>query len=307
MAEAARGELEPLAELLEELYASVRAAVLRPRADTHTATALGRNPKGDVQKPFDLDADAAVQAVLESAVAGGRLGGLILSSEESGERQVGSASPQYHIVVDPVDGSDNWWRGLPLSAFSAAVLPAGSPLLCDNVLAGLVGELHSGTCWPGLRGRGVAAERCRQPGAGPEPRSLLHATPAAPVSAQLHVSGCRAVAEAFISFDLAHWLPSSGLAKLLQRARAVRSYGCASIAIALVAAGKLDAHVDVRGRLTPENYLAAGMLVQESGGCIVDERAESLRPAASLTEPKSVIAAASFELAKEIAHVLASG
>ena len=98
---------------------------------------LRRNPKGDVQQPYDVVADAVILSVLEEHVGNG-----ILWSEESGEIQFGDGRPLYRFVVDPVDGSDNWGRGLPLSAVSVAVLPADSPIMPDEVRWAMVGDLR---------------------------------------------------------------------------------------------------------------------------------------------------------------------
>lgn len=51
------------------------------------------------------------------------------------------------------------------------------------------------------------------------------------------------------------------MGELFSTARAVRSYGCASRAMALVAGGAIDAHIDVRSRLTPESFLAAALKI----------------------------------------------
>ena len=67
----------------------------------------------------------------------------------------GDGRPLYRFVVDPVDGSDNWGRGLPLSAVSVAVLPADSPITPARVCWAMVGDLRerlpvtAGTMGPG--------------------------------------------------------------------------------------------------------------------------------------------------------------
>ena len=79
---------------------------------------VGKNAKGDTQQRFDVVADAIIRRALTESVHNG-----ILLSEESGEVRFGTHSPTYRFILDPVDGSDNWGRGLPLSAVSIAVLP----------------------------------------------------------------------------------------------------------------------------------------------------------------------------------------
>ena len=90
-------------------------------------------------------------------------------------------------------------------------------------------------------------------------------------------------------------------------AKGVRCYGCASRALSLVAAGATDAHVDVRGRLTAESYLAAARLVIEAGGWIVGLDGAPLAAPESLTDRIGLIAASSRELCNEIVEVLGHG
>ena len=178
---------------LESIYNNVRkcCAAASPAA----GAAMGKNLKGDLQYSFDLNADRAVRNSLAREFQSG-----IVLSEESGPWRFGTGSPEYRFVVDPVDGSDNHKRGLPLSAFSLAVLPATARVCCDQVLWGIVGFLEEDA--PLIAGRGRGAFRGRE---------------------SLRVSSARAVSDAFISCELNHHVPSARLGMLLGRARAVRS------------------------------------------------------------------------------------
>lgn len=262
-------------ERLSELHRRVRAAV---SGCGHGATGT-TNAKGDQVKVFDLAAhDAAVAFLEESAVP------LIVQSEEAEPHQVGTGRPRYRLILDPVDGSDNQARGLPLSAVSCAVLPVDAPLHPDHVEAAVVGPLDEGAPLVALKGLGARRG-----------------------DARIETSGVRRLAEAAISIELNHFSPPPEIARIMAEARAVRSYGCASQALALVARGAIDAHLDVRGRLTAESYLAGARLVIEAGGRVAGPDGASLPAAGGLTEGGSLIAAASRELADEIAERLADG
>ena len=206
---------------------------------------------------------------------------LVVASEEGGRLEIGSDTPRYRLVLDPVDGSDNWAHGLPLSALSCAVLPVDAPVHPDRVEAALVGPLEQDTPLIALKGSGAWRGKER-----------------------LRTFGVRNVAGAMISVELNHHSPSPGLARLIAAARGVRCYGCASGAISLVAEGATDAHVDVRGRLTAESYLAAARLVIEAGGWVVGLDGTTLTAPESLTDRVSLVAASSRELGDEIVEVL---
>jgi myo-inositol-1(or 4)-monophosphatase len=238
-----------------------------------------RNLKGDLQRPFDRVADDLVRGYLERTFPAG-----VILSEESDERAFGSEKRKYRFVVDPVDGSDNYSRRLPLAALSIAVLPAEGPLSPERVQFGMVGDLLlSGS--PVLAARGEGAYR------GP---TLLETS-----------SVCR-LSDALVSCELNHFDPPPPVGQLLSRSRGVRSYGCCSRALTLLAGGAIDAHVDVRDRLTPESFLAASLAVEEAGGCLVNRGGEPLGPFKGLQQRTSLIAAASPELAQEIVRVLDS-
>jgi myo-inositol-1(or 4)-monophosphatase len=253
--------------------------VRRAVANVDRTGAGSRNAKGDDVKRFDLVANDTALAVLKELQLP-----VIVNSEESGPLEIGPGPPRHRLVLDPVDGSDNWARGLPLSALSCAVLPIDAPLHPDGVEAALVGSLDQDTPLIALKGSGTWRGEDR-----------------------LETSRVGNIAEAMVSVELNHHSPSPGLARLMAAARGVRCYGCASRALSLVAAGATDAHVDARDRLTAESYLAAARLVIEAGGWVAGLDGASLAAPESLTDRVSLIAASSRELCDEIADVLSHG
>ena len=195
----------PWVERLLTLHRQVRSAV----AKSDRAGTGSKNAKDDDVKLFDLAAnDAALDVLREFQQP------LIVDSEEGGRQEIGSGTPRYRLILDPVDGSDNWARGLPLSALSCAVLSVDAALHPDCVEAALVGHLEQDTPLIALKGSGA-----------------WHG------SDRLETSRAGKITEAMISFELNHHTPSPGAT---------------------------DAHVDVRGRLTAESYLAAARLVIEA-------------------------------------------
>ncbi len=271
----ARTKDSPWVERLLMLHRQVRSAV----AKSDRAGTGSRNAKGDDVKSFDLAAnDAALNVLKELQLS------LVVDSEESGPLTICSGTPRYRLVLDPVDGSDNWAQGLPLSALSCAVLPVDAPLHPDWVEAALVGPLEHDTPLIALKGSGAWRGNDR-----------------------LETSQVRNITGAMISVELNHHSPSPGLARLLAAARGVRCYGCASRAISLVAEGATDAHVDARSRLTAESYLAAARLVIEAGGWVVGLDGAPLVAPESLTDRVGLVAASSRELCDEIVEVLGYG
>jgi myo-inositol-1(or 4)-monophosphatase len=260
---------------LRTLHREVRRTVANAgRAGTGTT-----NAKGDAVKVFDLAANDTALRVLKGFQVP-----LVVDSEESGRLEIGSGAPRIRLVLDPVDGSDNWARGLPLSALSCAVLPIDAALHPDYVQAALVGRLEHDTPLIALKGAGA-----------------WHG------NERLETSRVSKIGEAMISFELNHHAPSPGLTRLMADARGVRCYGCASRALSLVATGATDAHVDVRGRLTAESYLAAARLVIEAGGWVAGIDGARLAAPERLTDRVGLIAASSRALCAEIVEALGHG
>ena len=114
------------------LHRQVRDAVMESRRVGSAA----RNAKGNDVKLLDLAANGAALAALRKLRFS-----VVVDSEECVRREFGSGPPRHRVVLDPVDGSDNWAQGLPLSASSYALLPVDAPLHPDWVEAASVGPL----------------------------------------------------------------------------------------------------------------------------------------------------------------------
>ncbi len=169
------------------LHRRVRGAVM----ESGRVGSDARNAKGDDVKRFDVVANDAALVVLNELKLS-----LVVDSEESGSLKIGSSTPRHRLVLDPVDGSDNWTRGLPLSALSCAVLPLDAPLHPDWVEAALVGSLKQETPLIALMGSGAWRGNDR-----------------------LETAPVHNIIEAMISVELNHHSPLPGLARLMAAAR----------------------------------------------------------------------------------------
>lgn len=231
---------------------------------------LGRNPKGDQVKWFDLAADQAVCAYLEQQFPCP----VKLLSEEGAPRSFGSGDPEWALVLDPVDGSENFSRGLAPAAVALALIPANLPVAVHTVEYALVGDLYRHHTWQAERGKGA----------------LLNGT------IPLRTSSVTQLEQAMISCDLNQANIPSSLANALFRAKGVRAFGSATTVLARVADGSLDVHLDLRECLTPENFLAPALIISEAGGLITAPNGDALPQIQSLTECYSILAAANPEL-----------
>ncbi len=146
------------------------------------------------------------------------------------------------LVVDPIDGSHNALRNLPFSTISLAL---GSGTL-GGIDVGVIHHLSSGANFWAVRGRGAFRDG-RPIRVRPwEARSELY----------------------FINLGRHSTARAVGLAA---KARRVRSLGCASIEMAMVAQGSADAYIfendTVQRNLRVTDIAAAYRLLVEAGGC----------------------------------------
>lgn len=200
----------------EELLATSAAAADAVLAVLASHEGTGQTGARTGQYSFDVAADEAATAVLRDA-------GLAVFSEESGASGAGSML----AVVDPVDGSTNYSRGIPFSAVSIAVLDEQGPL------TGLVVDIHRGTRYAAVRGGGATVD-------------------GAPLVRRPQAE--RVVAIAGIP---------TGPGPFVQH----RAFGACALECCLVATGALDAYVQVgAGRVHPWDYLAGLLVLTEVGG-----------------------------------------
>lgn len=169
------------------------------------------------------DADRAVERSLRERIAAARPGDSVLGEEE------GDDGGAVRWIVDPIDGTRNFSRGLPVWATLIALERDGA------VTCGVVSAPALGHRWWAARGEGAWCDGER-----------------------IHVSGIAALAAAAASCS-----EPADLALLEPRVWHARGLGDFWQHV-LVAEGALDAAVDTR--LAIWDYAAVALVVEEAGG-----------------------------------------
>jgi fructose-1,6-bisphosphatase/inositol monophosphatase family enzyme len=230
-------------EALFRLSAAVHATYRQAARSPKRAEVVAMGADGSPTESLDRIAETRLLAALDAEGLDWNL-----LSEEAGIIDRGGTRT---LVVDPIDGSHNALRGLPFSTVSLAL---GSDTL-DGIEAGVVHDLSNGsTYWAG-RGTGAFCDGRRIRVRRWEPKSELF----------------------FINLGR-HSTPRASA--LAVHGRRVRSLGCASLEMVLVAQGGADAYLFENER--PERNLrvtdiaAAYRIVTEAGGGVVDALGASL-------------------------------
>ncbi len=257
-------------ELLEQLFRQVRAYTQAERYDRKQVYAT--SPKHTTMQ-FDRDAeDLIIQGLVNSGL------GFEIITEERPKFST-TKTPQYRIVIDPIDGSTNVERGIMTAAVALAVLPIDAPVTPAHVQWALVGELFSGTVYEAQQGSGAFrnGRRCTVS----QIRTLKECVAGLNLDGRDHD-----VLKALLSKD-----PHIGI---------IRRSGSSAIDSVYVASGTYDAYIDIGDEITGESFLASASIVLEAGGIVTDDTGKALRPINDLTEKFSLVLAGNKELHQEI-------
>jgi fructose-1,6-bisphosphatase/inositol monophosphatase family enzyme len=240
--------LAPASPELETLYrisVAVHRVVRDARTSPHRADVVAIGADGTPTEELDRMAEGEILRVLEAE-------GLDwdLLSEEIGHVARGGSRT---LVVDPIDGSHNALRNLPFFTVSLAL---GTNRL-DGVDLGLVRDLHHGTTWWAVRGGG--AFRDGRP---------IRTRPWNPRSETVFVNLGTNATERSV--------------RLAGKGRRVRSLGCASLELLMVAQGSADAYLfentTESKNLRATDIAAAYRILLEAGGGVSDASGASLDP-----------------------------
>jgi myo-inositol-1(or 4)-monophosphatase len=167
-----------------------------------------------------------------------------------------AATSGYRWVVDPLDGTTNYASGLPLFTVSLACVPdrvpddPGEPHTEPGAVIGVIHAPALGDTFTVVRGRGLPAGR-RPPDALSDAVFIVNKA-YHPASRLWAIAG-----------------------NLIQSVRAFRMFGCVSLDLAMVAAGRADGLV----LLGAEPWdVAAGLLLVEEAGLQVGDLAGEPHP-----------------------------
>lgn len=231
-------------------------------ADRADAVSLGRFRAVDldVQTKPDrtpvTEADLAVERAIRDRLAEVRPGDGILGEEFGTE---GDSSRQW--IIDPIDGTANFLRGIPVWGTLIALAIDGVPVV------GVASSPAMGRRWWAARGMGAwTVESAAEAGASVEEPADA-ASDALPAARRLRVSAVDQLSDASLSFQsLAQWRQAGYLERLLALGDRVwrdRAYGDLWSYMLLA-----EGLIDITGEFDVKPYDLAALvpIVEEAGG-----------------------------------------
>ena len=222
-------------------------------ADAADAVTLGRFRASDLQvdrKPDRTpvtDADVACEDEVRRLLAAERPDDAVLGEERGGQTDRGDSARCW--IVDPIDGTKNYSRGVPVFATLLALVSEGAPTV------GVVSAPALGRRWWAARGTGAFTS------------DVARGIDAAPIA----VSGVAELADAYVSTtDLEYWRSIGTQDRWLALTRETwesRAFGDFFHHV-LVAEGLLDAAVEPGA--SAWDLAAPAVVVREAGGRLTD-------------------------------------
>ncbi|EHP84644.1 bifunctional fructose-bisphosphatase/inositol-phosphate phosphatase [Methanotorris formicicus] len=211
---------------------------------------IGYSPSGDKTKLVDKIAeDIVLEHLLPLDVN--------IVSEESGGINKES---EYTVVVDPVDGSYNFIKGIPIFGFSFAVFKKNEPIYT------MIYEFVTKNVYEGIPKRGA------------------------------YLNGRKIKVKPLKLESISLSFYGNKDANFLKNVRRFRILGAIAVELVYLAKGSLDGVVDIRKYVRPTDIAAGVVIARESGAIITDENGEELTFNLSATERLNIIAVNSKEL-----------
>jgi myo-inositol-1(or 4)-monophosphatase len=219
-----------------------------------------------------LVADRAAEEILLEAI--GKFEGVRVLSEEAGS--VGDRNAGVLAVVDPLDGSSNFERGIQFYCSSVA-LARGDKL--DDVFLGVIRDLVTGDVFVARKGQGATKNGKR-----------------------IGTSGALRISEAVVGVDLSRGGAKivGNLAPLVAAAKRQVHFGANALEVCLVADGRTDAFVDLRKRLRVTDAAAAYLIAKEAGATVTDGDGSVLDVGLDISTRLNMVVSAGPALHKEI-------
>lgn len=205
------------------------------------------------------EADLLSEAFVMEKIRQHFKGHLILSEEDSFNRKLkleGVAKDQYLWLIDPLDGTNNFYNRVPFYCVSLALNKG------PDTVAGVVYNPVNCELFYAYKGGGAF---------------LLRLIGESEVKVQLKADkGRKNFKEALLSANLTSGRVQKDLLKNFPEVRAMRRFGSAALEMCYVAAGMLDAYWEYN--LKPWDMGAGGLICREAGVKISGIKGEAYSP-----------------------------
>ena len=174
----------------------------------------------------------------------------VLEAEEKG-KIVLSKNPEFLVIVDPLDGTNNFRRNIPLVCYGVGIAKISSTntrVKFNDFQAAIVRSLYSNELFTAYKGKGASCN-----------------------NELIKPSTITKLSEAFVAFDLDGTFKEKELVNkvitILSKSKGSRRFGANLLDSVYVAAGKIEAMIDIRNNLSAVH--TPGLFISKESGCII--------------------------------------
>lgn len=231
------------------------------------------NPYGDKTLLLDTKAEDEIIEVLHSSDIS-----FDILSEEKGLLKT-ARKPEYLALVDPIDGSANLKRGIPLVSIGISIVPYSESMTSDDAEISIIDSVFTDETYIAIKGEGVT-------------RNGKKVKVAEPIELE----------NAIISYDTKRTFDSSFVESSVRTIKSVhdtRRTASNLLDLCWTAAGFLDGMVDMRG-LLPIIHLCGTHMVFEAGGYVIGTDGKRFTSSLKPEIMMNFVAASNEDLARQI-------
>jgi myo-inositol-1(or 4)-monophosphatase len=261
-----------LIDLIQKAAESARELVLR-NIDKATEKTGKRNPFGDQTLALDKEAEDIIIKILQQS----RTSFSIMTEEQGIIKN--ESRPEYLAIIDPIDGSANLERGIPICSIGISVLPYDEKMTTDDIEASVIRSFFTDETYVAIKNQGVTLNGELVDPAQPKPME-----------------------EIIVSYDTKKkWDKefTAASVRVLENVFDMRRSASNLLDLCWTAAGGLDAMLDLRGVL-PIVHVSGTHMVTEAGGYVVDSTGSRLNLPIEYEQRMSFAAASSETLARKL-------
>ncbi|MFW9848433.1 MAG: inositol monophosphatase family protein [Candidatus Thorarchaeota archaeon] len=261
--------------LKKDLYKAVKIAkqTVLENLELSKIRTGSENPFGDKTRLLDkLTEDNVVESLQTSGIT------YTFLTEERGIIQP-DGQPEYLVILDPIDGSFNLSRGIPIVAVGISAAPYSEIMTTDDVEISIIDSFFTDETFIAENGKG--ATRNGKP---------------------INPNRVRENPEMIISYNTKNMLEEDVGCKSLHTLMSVndmRRTGCPLLDLCWTATGALDAMIDFRDKL-PIIHVSGTHMVSSAGGYVLDLNGSRFCQSFDMYKRMSFIAARDENLARAL-------
>ena len=261
-----------LLRIMQDAIDSAKKVIIE-NLDITTERTGNLNPYGDKTLLLDVKAEDAIISVLSSSGTE-----FEILTEEKGFIKSEKMS-EYLALIDPIDGSTNLERGIPLVSIGISIVPFTEMMTSDDAEISVIDSVFTDETYVAVTGKGVT-------------RNGARVKPSPPVELK----------DAIISYDTKRTWDPHFMEKSLRTRSAVhdtRRTASNLLDLCWTASGFLDGMVDLRDML-PIIHLCGTHMVFEAGGFVLDQNGNRFNSSLEPEKMMNFVAASNETLARQI-------